>query len=245
MLAVPLDSQPWSTTTDNDTNPYGGDVSKADETIAFLQSRQPPTDRPWLLWFGIVDPHPPYASNDTYLSRVNASAVDVPPPINLSSMNAFDQWSAHAKTTDGNYTDLQLKTMRKTYWAACEEASDIMGGVMKAASDGGWLENTVRLPPRHASAEADSLSGCTLPINTSLATRAGCGLHVGPRRDVDGASHGLQGEAEPGAERTTAVRNYREPPPLCRTLSMTLAPACPSSSRASTSRASRTQAASS
>ena len=110
-----------------------------------MQSHDTAGPQPWLLWYGILDPHAPFATNATYLAKVNESAVDVPvswaQP--LEAMHPGDSYSSIAKNVGGNFTDAQIRSVRRDYWGAVVEADALFARVLAVAEATGHLNNTI------------------------------------------------------------------------------------------------------
>lgn len=134
---------PYSMVDDNVTVPFEDDIDKTQNVVNFLRNHDPRTAKPWFLWLGILDPHPPYDTNSTYLATVNQSAVDVPPEPDETTMHPYDSYMSISKAAFGNYTPEQIKLVRSSYWGAVAEADALLGQVLQVASETGHLENTV------------------------------------------------------------------------------------------------------
>lgn len=128
----------------NDTvpNPYGWEVLYLNDALGWMQQHDP-HGKPWSLFFGILDPHPPYDTNATWLAAVNESAVDVPTWPDREDMHPGDSFASIAKNVWGNYTDEQVRSVRRSYWACVAEADAILGRVLDAAAATGHLDNTI------------------------------------------------------------------------------------------------------
>lgn len=135
---------PYSSSSQTETNPYASDVKVGADVAAFLTSHDPASPRPFFLWMGLVAPHPPYDTSAYYESHVNASAVDAPVLPDRASMHPYDrQMSILKNCYNVDYTIEQLKFMRGAYWGAVAEAMSIVDTVLKAAQSSGHLNNTV------------------------------------------------------------------------------------------------------
>jgi len=136
---------PYSMVDDNVTNPFSDDADKTQNVVTFLNNHNPHTAKPWFLWLGILDPHPPYDTNSTYLATVNQSAVDVVPEPIVENMHPYDSYMSISKEAIGNYTDDQIKSIRSSYWGAVAEADALLGRVLQVAAERGHLDNTIVL----------------------------------------------------------------------------------------------------
>jgi choline-sulfatase len=141
-IAGSTDVEPWSATQANDHNPYAPDEAEDGALEAWLRSHDPASGR-WFAWLGLLDPHPPYASNATWRAKVNASAVDAPPLPALRDMHPFDARQSLLKNVTLDYSPSQLREMRTVYWAAAAQALVGLEGVLAVARETGHLNNTV------------------------------------------------------------------------------------------------------
>lgn len=140
-------TDPYSMVNDNATDPadYRPDEAAMGRAIDWLNTHDPTDPMPFFLWYGILAPHPPYATNATWLSQVNMSAVDVPPSArpDKDTMHPYDSYMSISKAAFKNYTDEQIKAVRMSYWGAVAEADALLGHVLAAASSSGHLNNTI------------------------------------------------------------------------------------------------------
>lgn len=138
-----INANPLSSTTENDHSPYQNDVRVQELALQWLQNRAP-SEKPFFLWLGMLCPHPPYASNSSWISHVNTTAPDVPPQIPRNQTHFYDAYMSMSKGAwTANYTDDQIKLMRQAYWGAASEASVLMEQLIELASRTGALNNTV------------------------------------------------------------------------------------------------------
>ena len=139
--------EPLSHTTDNATNPYSADIAVGAKVVNFLENHDPQSEAPFLLWMGLIAPHPPYTTSAAYLKHVNMSAADAPIDVcqpDRASMHPYDvQMSTLKNAFQRDYTAAELLEMRTTYWGAVGEAMDIVDSVIAAAAASGHLNNTI------------------------------------------------------------------------------------------------------
>jgi arylsulfatase K len=141
-----VDTEPYSKTSEADPNPYPADVYKQEEVLQWIEKRAgSDSAQPFLLWLGMMCPHPPYDTNKTWLGHVNISnGFDVPPQLSRESTHPYDAYMSNAKAMWGmDYTDAQVAEMRHAYWGAVAEATILMREVILHASSHGLLNNTV------------------------------------------------------------------------------------------------------
>ena len=139
--------EPLSHTEVNGSDPYAADVAVGAKVAEFLASHDPLSERPFLLWMGLIAPHPPYSTNATYLAHVNMTAADAPLPVcqpDRATMHPYDaQMSTLKNCFQRDYTAAELLEMRTAYWGAVGEAMEIVERVIAAAGASGHLNNTV------------------------------------------------------------------------------------------------------
>jgi hypothetical protein len=112
------DTEPWSTTQTADQDPYHPDSVVTDDVIAWLEARAHNTTsksdaatEPFFLWLGVLDPHPPYNTNKTWLDHLNASNIDAPLNVCLppwDTMHPYDRDMSTFKVVTLNYTEEQV-----------------------------------------------------------------------------------------------------------------------------------------
>lgn len=144
--AIPGSSKPdpLNTTVTGDGDPYKNDERTAADAVAFLQSTRPPgpSDPPALVWLGVLAPHPPYDTNHSWETHVNASAVDPPP--DAGPLHPYEAYQSVVKGIAGrNYTGAQQARMRRAYWGASAQATDMLLDVLHHAEAAGWLDNAL------------------------------------------------------------------------------------------------------
>jgi arylsulfatase A-like enzyme len=144
--AIPGASKPdpLNTTVTGDGDPYKSDERTAADAVAFLQSTRPPgpSDPPALVWLGVLAPHPPYDTNSSWETHVNASAVDPPP--DAGPLHPYEAYQSVVKGIAGrNYTRAQQARMRRAYWGASAQATDMLLDVLRHAEAAGWLDNAL------------------------------------------------------------------------------------------------------
>jgi arylsulfatase K len=139
--------EPLNATRQDVADPYAADVAAGEKVVNFLMNHDPLSEAPFLLWMGLLAPHPPYSSNASYLEHVNMTAADAPLPVcqpDRASMHPYDaQMSILKNCYQRDYSAPELLEMRTTYWGAVGEAMEIVERVLAAAEASGHLNNTV------------------------------------------------------------------------------------------------------
>ena len=94
------------------------------------------------MWLGVVAPHPPYDTNSSWETHVNTSAVDPPP--DAGPLHPYEAYQSLVKgISRQNYTRAQQERMRRAYWGAAAQATDMLLEVLFAAEARGWLDNAL------------------------------------------------------------------------------------------------------
>jgi len=141
------DTDPLDTFTQDDAEPYAGDAFEAAAAVTWITARTP-SEKPFFLWVGLLDPHPPYNTNQSFLHQVNCNdncSLASPAQPDWAAMHPYDITMSRRKDVVAEYTAHQLKEMRKAYWGACAEALGLLADVISAANASGNLDNTVIL----------------------------------------------------------------------------------------------------
>jgi arylsulfatase A-like enzyme len=140
----PTKPDPRSITSTDDDHVHPEDWHMVDRCVEWLRSHDP-QKRGWLLHCSVNIPHPPFDTNATWLSRVNDSAIGVPPSFRLSvdQMHPADAYVSISKNVAGNFSDAEVRRTRRVYAAMCAETDYLLGRVLDAArSSGHWDDST-------------------------------------------------------------------------------------------------------
>jgi arylsulfatase A-like enzyme len=137
---------PLANTDTADPDAYPADARRAAAAKAWLLADAPAGKEPFFLWCGLMIPHPPYDTNRTWAAHVNATAPDVPaqaPRLGTHWYDSFMSDKKHVWEEFTGYTDADLTLMRRAYWGAVAEASELVRQVIHAAETSGHLNNTI------------------------------------------------------------------------------------------------------
>mmetsp|Transcript_34491 Transcript_34491/g.104057 ORF Transcript_34491/g.104057 Transcript_34491/m.104057 type:complete len:648 (+) Transcript_34491:104-2047(+) len=96
------------------------------------------------LYCSIIVPHPPYASNKTYMDAVEKLAVNVPEQVPLAQLHPNDVSTALLKSSLGtdNVSATEVIHFRRVYFSMCFEADSILGQIIDALDDSGARDQT-------------------------------------------------------------------------------------------------------
>ena len=131
-----------------DPNPYPADERRAEAAKAWLHSDVPDAfPKPFFFWTGLMVPHPPYDTNKSWLSHVNASSpTDVPQQIARNLTHYYDSFMSrkkHVLDEFPTYTDNDITNMRRAYWGAVAESTELLREILLSAYNTGHLNNTI------------------------------------------------------------------------------------------------------
>jgi hypothetical protein len=135
-------ADPRNMVDDNSTG-NAGDIRHAGLAVDWLNNHDPNTNEPWMLWVGLMDPHPPFDTNSTYLAKVNTSAIQIPTWQTREEMHPFDTYMSQSKNVWGAYTDAEIVKIKSSYYGVCVMADELLGQVLDTAQATGHMKNTV------------------------------------------------------------------------------------------------------
>lgn len=99
---------------------------------------------PQFLYCSIIVPHPPYASNFTYLNAVANLTVGVPALVPLNESHPNDIATStlkHMLDTD-QYSADDVEYFRRVYFSMCYESDTMLGEIINALDQSGARDNT-------------------------------------------------------------------------------------------------------
>ena len=135
----PTKPDPRDMTSTTNDNVHGEDWTMVDRCLEWLGGHDAARDG-WLLHCSLNIPHPPFQTNATWLSRVNASAVGVPASFtDVASMHPADAYATISKNVAGQFSADEVTRVRRVYAAMCAETDYLMGRVLDAAAATGHL----------------------------------------------------------------------------------------------------------
>eukprot|EP00040_Diaphanoeca_grandis_P010099 m.51727 g.51727 ORF g.51727 m.51727 type:complete len:575 (+) comp21492_c0_seq1:126-1850(+) len=134
----------------NETNPNGGpfnDWSTIQGCVDWLHARnQTSGDRPFALYCSILDPHPPYFTNATWLAHIDDDALDA--TINatrwqpLELVHPSDRFQFEAEGVPANYDRALARRLAKAWHGQTAETDAMMGAVIDALAVTSAATNT-------------------------------------------------------------------------------------------------------
>lgn len=120
------------------------DYTTTDECSALLRGGLFQSSTPQFLYCSVLVPHPPYATNSTYMSRVpsllNWSIPRWTPKSELHPSDAYTQMAKRECWEIDDAEPEQVDHLRRVYFSMCTEADDLMGRILDALQAGGSRE---------------------------------------------------------------------------------------------------------
>lgn len=141
----PTKPDPSKITNDMDNHVHQEDWKKVDQCIEWLESRNSTADNAdssWMLYCSVNIPHPSFQTNATWLGYVHEDKIDVPTWPKREDFHPADAYQSKSKNVWRDFTDKEILTVRKTYYAMCAETDFLMGRVLDAANRTGNLDDT-------------------------------------------------------------------------------------------------------
>ena len=130
---------------------YHSDVFIGDSAVAWIRDHQ--GKRPVFLEVGLTGPHEPWDPLQRHLDLYDG--VELPkrvlregeltekPPQHQAHLEAFAEAGGEAKIDLRGATDEDIDMMRRHYYAKITTVDEMIGNVMTALEEKGWLENSL------------------------------------------------------------------------------------------------------
>ncbi len=134
-------SQCFTVDDSNDYRCHVGDWDKVDQAITFLEEQtQSEDDKPFFLYISSGLVHAAFKTNQYWLDKIPADAVDLP------AMDHTDhpcrQHQRMSKAWRYGYDDETVRQVRRIYFAMCAEADAMVGAVYDAMQRLGMADDT-------------------------------------------------------------------------------------------------------
>ncbi len=99
---------------------------------------------PQFLYCSLIVPHPPYASNHTFMKAVENMTIDVPSFVPKSIIHPNDRTTAILKSTwnADQFNASNIEYFRRVYFSMCFESDDMLGQIIDALDDSGAADRT-------------------------------------------------------------------------------------------------------
>ena len=118
---------------------HQSDWAKVEDTIAYLETRQA-DDRPFILHCSLDCPHPAFVSSQYYLDRIDPDAVTIPPY--EAHLHPVVDYMCATKGCADPFTEDEIRTVRRTYFAMVTEVDEMVGEVMATVDRLGLMDST-------------------------------------------------------------------------------------------------------
>lgn len=119
--------------------PHAPDWQKVEEALTILRTAAK-GDRPFFLYLGLSLPHPAFTTSRKWLSRIDRSAVTLPPPDD--ELHAVMAYQRTAKNWQHGFSEEMVLKTRAIYYAMCAEADALVGAVADAVGQLGIAGDT-------------------------------------------------------------------------------------------------------
>jgi arylsulfatase A-like enzyme len=105
--------------------------------------RHPPTDRPMCIYLPLGYPHPPYAVEDPYYTRIDRSKLPprIPAPADWSRKPSLLKGIAERQNLRG-WSEARWTELRATYYGMCARVDDQFGLLVAALHEAGMYDDT-------------------------------------------------------------------------------------------------------
>ena len=142
-IRKPTKQNPLQITNDQDAHVHPEDWNMIHNCIDWLKAKgSSDAQENWFLYCSLNIPHPPFDSNATWLDFVDDDLVDIP-KWTSTAQHPYDSYMSVSKDVAGNFTDDEIKKVRKTYYAMVSETDYMLGLVIQACKDAGLYDDTV------------------------------------------------------------------------------------------------------
>lgn len=145
----PTKPNPLNITDDDDDDVHPEDWTAAADCRDWLKNRRSAN---FFLHCSLNIPHPSFATNATWLARVNDAEIpDVRDSwIDVDQMHPFHSYASVAKGVGGDFSRSDVRRIQMTYYAMCAEADYLMGSIGDAAERSGhWKDSLVVFASDH------------------------------------------------------------------------------------------------
>jgi len=121
-----------------------GDADLAANAERFLRE-EAPADRPWAMWVGFSQPHPPFRALETHYGDYHPNRVEPPnvPPGHLEDQHLVVEQLRRFKRLGVPVPDRRIRRARAGYYGMITELDAYVGRIHDALAASGELEDTV------------------------------------------------------------------------------------------------------
>ena len=121
------------------------DSRRTQNALAFLQEKGLTSDRPWALYVGYTQPHPPFVALKEYYEKYPTYNIDMPnnPPGHLENLHLVMQELRHFKRLAVPIPEERVRRARAGYYGMITEMDEYVGQIYEFLETHGQLENTL------------------------------------------------------------------------------------------------------
>jgi choline-sulfatase len=129
-----------------DTRPnyHRNDSEITTEAVDFLKNESKSKSKPWALYLGYLQPHPPFTAKEEFYNIYNGIDIDLPDvtPDELENMHLVYQQLRHFKRIATPIDKERIRKARIAYYGMITELDMLIGKVLAALQESGQAENT-------------------------------------------------------------------------------------------------------
>lgn len=118
------------------------DEALVENATTFLQQEAPNEDRPWAMWVGFNQPHPPFSAHEDHYYPGRVDLPDVPPG-HFEDQHLVFQRLRHFKRVATPIPDGRVRRARAAYYGMIAELDEYVGRIRTALAESGELEDTI------------------------------------------------------------------------------------------------------
>ncbi|XP_005990056.1 arylsulfatase K isoform X2 [Latimeria chalumnae] len=131
------------------------DWENTDKAVEWIRKTATKLTQPFALYLGLNLPHPypspqmgehfggsTFLTSPYWLKKVSYQSVKIPVWSPLSDMHPVDYYSSYTKNCTSNFTEKEIKDIRAHYYAMCGETDAMLGEILLALIDTGFLSST-------------------------------------------------------------------------------------------------------
>ena len=114
------------------------------EAVNFLTKETNKITKPWALYLGYLQPHPPFTAKDEFYNLYKDIDIDLPEvtPDELENMHLVYQQLRHFKRIATPIDNKKIRRARTAYYGMITEMDMLIGKVMVALQESGQADNT-------------------------------------------------------------------------------------------------------
>ena len=139
-IATPHNAPPVAQLVDDTPGVHEGDWAQIDACVAFVRDRAGPPQRPFCLYPSTSVPHPPFRTSQTYLDRIDPTAVTL--PAYEPALHPVMEYMSVTKNTHGQFDDSEILAIRRHYFAMVAEVDAMLGAVLDGLEASGHADDT-------------------------------------------------------------------------------------------------------